>query len=130
MPAGDVSTGLSWAYLMNYIPLQLRGKTVNDRVQNLLKDEATNCGCLPYFYVILSSNGTNVEQKGGPVEYIGKSEPVVIQQAGTKNRTYYMHMYKYTFEETGKVIIFSDIMTKIFGPRMLYEMDYCSVVKL
>ena len=25
MPAGDVSTGLAWAYLLNYLPIPLAG---------------------------------------------------------------------------------------------------------
>ena len=109
MPAGDVSTGLGWGYLLNYLPVQL-GKTTEGgldfegRIKNLLRDKKQRNGCLPHFYIILPSDGKSVDQKEGPVSWIGKSEPIVVTQAGTKDREYYFHMYEYKFSD-GKVIV-------------------------
>ena len=109
MPAGDVSTGLGWGYLLNYLPLQLGRKTrsgldFEGRIKKLLMDTQQRNGCLPHFYIILPSDGKSVNQEGGPVSWIGKSEPVVVTQAGTKDREYYFHMYEYKFSD-GKVIV-------------------------
>lgn len=118
MPAGDVSTGLGWAYLLNYLNLQLGGKTEEDhdfrgRILSLLEEAKMQCGCLPRFYVILPSTGGSVDQKDGPITYVGKSQPIVQKdQAGTKDRNYFMHMYKYTFpDKRQEVCYMSELCT-------------------
>lgn len=110
MPAGDVSTGLAWAYLLNYLPIQLNettregGLDFEGRIKKHLEDKLKNCGCLPYFYVVLSSTGEVVKDD---ITNLGRAGPPIKKhQAGVKDRQYYINMFQYRFPDTQQEVCF------------------------
>ena len=78
------------------------------RITKHLQDKKQTCGCLPFFYIILSSTGEvlKLDTPNGPITNLGRAEPPVMKdQAGTVARKYYIHMFKYRFQVTNQVLL-------------------------
>lgn len=115
LPAGDVATGLAWAYVINYLVITLLGTSSEDdlggRIQRFLRDKNEHCGCIKKLFILLPKSCTTapdlaveanenpdipgVKRGTGRVTYLGRTEPVVVNTGGQLERKFFLHIYRH-----------------------------------
>ncbi|XP_053404230.1 stimulator of interferon genes protein-like isoform X3 [Mercenaria mercenaria] len=111
-PAGSLFEGLAYSYMLNYMPFNLVGKTVDGRdftgrFVDAVKKYKVNCKIVPKVYVIVPSScefppsGTQFEKE----EHLGPVEPIV-----QGFRKYFLQLYALTISRPGK---WKDVMTNM-----------------
>ncbi|XP_052782725.1 uncharacterized protein LOC128218978 isoform X2 [Mya arenaria] len=138
MPAGDVATGLCWAYLINYLKYTLFTPAVVEdgerclkldfvqRIRKFLKDSNIANGCLDKVCILCpascdtpsriaeeANEGATEEQ--GRLEEVGHLLPVFADTGGQMNREFKLHVYKYNNDKTKKTVYFVTEVCTPFG---------------
>ncbi|XP_053404219.1 uncharacterized protein LOC123554299 [Mercenaria mercenaria] len=130
LPAGDVATGLAWAYVINYLVVTLLGTSSPEtghlnfrgRIQKFLKDHSIPNGCIYKMFILLPKscttatnladkanegvNAVNIKKGTGFVTKLGSIEPVVCNTGGQLNRPFYLQMYKHEDPRSQRSICF------------------------
>ena len=95
------------------------------RIKKHLEDKLKNCGCLPYFYVVLSSTGEVVKDD---ITNLGRAGPPIKKhQAGVKDRQYYINMFQYRFPDTQQVDTIVKIKNNLDTQKMLYTVNFLNI---
>ncbi|KAL3848169.1 hypothetical protein ACJMK2_019043 [Sinanodonta woodiana] len=130
LPRGNISTGLMWGYIYNYLPIPLLSKYSSSdrsldfttRIQNRLKASNVHCGCIQrlYIHVPKTCKEFKLENVEG-IECVGELEPVKLE-----GRPYTLNMYKITSQHLprGQVCFLAEQATPtthLFGISNVYR---------
>ncbi|WAR25073.1 hypothetical protein MAR_010777 [Mya arenaria] len=138
MPAGDVATGLCWAYLVNYLKYTLFTLAVVEdgerrlkldfvrRIRKFLKDRNIRNGCLDKVCILCPAScetpneiaeeaNEGATNGQGRLEKVGQLLPVFANTGGHIDRVFSLYVYKYHNEKTQKTVYFVTEVCTPFG---------------